>query len=294
LVLTAVVVFHVLDRSTGSIEISGEEREYLLHVPESYDPNTPTALVVSMHGAATWPAQQEMMSDWNRLADDHGSIVVYPSGNGMPRIWSASLREPDTIRDSDFISKLIDTLMAEYNIDPTRINADGMSNGGGMAFILSCTLSERIAAVGMVGAPPTAPVEWCDSDRPLLLIAFHGTADSIDPFEGGALAVPFNSPVIVFPPVREWISELSKRNNCVSGPDESAAAPGVTRVEYVECAEDASVILYVIQGGGHTWPGSKPAPEWLGPTSNAVDATAEIWTFFLDHTLSQQQTAPTP
>ena len=296
MVLTALVVFQMLDESTGSIESSGEEREYLLHVPISYDPDTPTALVVSMHGAAMWPAQQRNMSGWNKLADDHGFIVVYPSGNGMPKLWPTSLQGPGTIRDSDFISKLIDTLMAEYNIDPTKIYVDGMSNGGGMAFVLSCTLSERVAAISMVGASPPAPVEWCDSDRPLPMIAFHGTADAVVPFEGGALGVPFNSAEIVFPPVREWISELSKRNDCISDPVESAAAPGVTRVEYVDCAEDASVILYVIQGGGHTWPGGEPAAEWLGLglTSNAVDATAEIWTFFLDHTQSQQQTAPNP
>ena len=294
--LAAIVIYQVLDRSTGSIESSGGERDYLLHVPKSYDPNTPTALVVSMHGAAMWPAQQQNMSGWNRLADDQGFIVVYPSGDGIPKVWGTSLRGPDTIRDSDFISRLIDTLMAEYSIDPTRIYVDGMSNGGGMAFVLSCTLSERIAAIGMVGASPPAPVEWCDSGRPLPTIAFHGTADAIVPFEGGPLGVPFDGPKIVFPPVREWISELSKRNDCMSDPVESAAAPGVTRVEYVDCAEDASVVLYVIQGGGHTWPGGAPAAEWLGLglTSDAVDATAEIWAFFLDHALSQQQMAPAP
>ena len=187
-VLAAVVGFQLLDRSTGSIEFSGEEREYLLHVPVSYDPNTPTALVVSMHGAAMWPAQQRKMSGWNKLADDHGFIVAYPSGYGMPKMWPASLRGPRAIRDSDFISRLIDTLMAEYNIDPTRVYADGVSNGGGMAFILSCTLSERIAAIGMVAASPPAPVEWCDSDRTMPTIAFHGTADSVVPFKGGGVS----------------------------------------------------------------------------------------------------------
>ena len=55
------------------------------------------------------------------------------------------------MRDVRFISELIDKLEAAYNIDPARIYANGFSNGGGMAFVLSCTLSDRIAAVGMVG-----------------------------------------------------------------------------------------------------------------------------------------------
>lgn len=292
-VLTAAVVFQVLDRSTGSIESGGEEREYLLHVPKSYDPDTPTALVVSMHGAALWPAQQKNLSVWNKLADDHGFIVVYPSGIGMPKSWIRS--RSGAFQDSDFISKLIDTLLADYNIDPTRIYADGLSNGGAMALVLSCTLSERIAAIGLVAAGPSADTVSCNSRRPVPTIAFHGTADSIVPFEGGPVGGPFKSSKVVFPSVREWISKLSKRNDCTAGPIEYAAAPGVTRVEYNDCAEDASVILHVIRGGGHTWPGGKPMPEWLvGPTSNAVDATGEIWAFFLDHTLSENQTAPTP
>jgi poly(3-hydroxybutyrate) depolymerase len=47
-------------------------------------------------------------------------------------------------------------LEAEYNIDSTRIYADGMSIGGGMAFALSCRLSDRIAAVGAVAAAQDA------------------------------------------------------------------------------------------------------------------------------------------
>ena len=42
--------------------------------------------------------------------------------------------------------------MTTHNIDPARIYANGLSNGGGMAFVLSCTMSDRIAAVGLVAA----------------------------------------------------------------------------------------------------------------------------------------------
>ena len=67
--------------------------------------------------------------------------------------------EPGLTRDVRFISELIDTLEAAYNIDPARIYANGLSNGGGMAFVLSCTLSDRIAAVGHGGGCANAAVE---------------------------------------------------------------------------------------------------------------------------------------
>src|SRR5574341_1579817 len=79
--------------------------------------------------------------------------------------------------DVQFIADLIDTLAARYNIDRPRVYANGLSNGGGMAFAISCTLSDRIAAVGVVA--PALFMRWsdCTDQRPVPMIAFHGTAD---------------------------------------------------------------------------------------------------------------------
>ena len=60
---------------------------------------------------------------------------------------------------------LIEKLEASYNIDKTRIFANGMSNVGGMAFVLSCTLSDRIAAVGMVSAGLDPDWNWYTAGR---------------------------------------------------------------------------------------------------------------------------------
>ena len=151
LALSEAVSFHVRNRNNGSIVSSGEKREYLLYVPRSYDRSRPTPLVISMHGAGGWPTQQMNLTEWNRLAETERFIVVYPSGieAGGPRVWHVG-GEPGLTRDVRFISELIDKLETDYNIDPARIYANGFSNGGGMAFVLSCTLSDRIAAVGMV------------------------------------------------------------------------------------------------------------------------------------------------
>jgi poly(3-hydroxybutyrate) depolymerase len=157
------VAFHAANRENGSFVSAGEKREYVLYVPRTYDRSRPTPLVISMHGAGLWGAAQRDISRWNELADRKGFIVVYPSGvggNGV-RIWRA---EPGDglMRDVRFISDLIDTLSAAYNIDSTRIYANGLSNGGGMSFALSCTLSNRIAAVGLVGSAQTLPWRWCE------------------------------------------------------------------------------------------------------------------------------------
>ena len=76
----AAVSVHALNRTNGTIISSGQKREYLLYVPRSYDRARPTPLVISMHAAALWSAAQMAITHWNRVADEHGFIVVYPAG----------------------------------------------------------------------------------------------------------------------------------------------------------------------------------------------------------------------
>jgi polyhydroxybutyrate depolymerase len=290
-VLIIAAYVSTLNQTNGSIVSSGEERTYLLYVPKSYDSAKPTPLIISLHGAAGWPAHEKNLSQWNRLADEHGFIVVYPSGNDVPRIWHVE-PGPALTRDVKFISDLIDTLQKSYNVDPARIHADGFSNGGGMSFVLSCTLSDRIAAFGLVAAARTLPWSWCTDRRSVPMIEFHGTADEFAPYKGGlapnAFApTRFDPNAEPFPNVPEWTASWAQRNRCGASPVESAVAADVTRLEYTNCADNAPVVLYTVLGGGHSWPGGKPDPEWMvGPTSNGVDATREMWAFYREHPLS--------
>jgi Poly(3-hydroxybutyrate) depolymerase len=275
--------FYTTNRDNGSFVSSGEKREYLLYVPSGYDRSRPTPLVISMHGAGLWGAAQRETSQWNNLADKQHFIVVYPSGIGGKgvRIWRAELG-PDLIKDVRFISELIDTLETRYNIDPTRIYANGLSNGGGMSFALSCTLSDRIAAVGMVAAAQTLPWSWCTDHRPVPMIAFHGTADPDVPYNGGSTWISAKP----FPSTPKWAANWARRNRCGANPVESRVASDVTRRAYTNCADEADVVLYTIQGGGHTWPGGTPLPKWfVGRTTRSIDATGLMWSFFSEHPL---------
>ena len=280
------VSFYSANRDNGSFVSSGEKREYLLYVPKSYDRRRPTPLVISMHGAGLWGAAQKETSLWNNLADEQRFIVVYPSGVGGKgvRVWRAELGA-GLKKDVRFLTELIDTLKASYNIDSTRIYANGLSNGGGMSFVLSCTLSDRIAAVGMVAAAQTMPWSWCTDKRPVPMIDFHGTADPDVPYNGGPSWISPRP----FPNVPKWAANWARRNGCGPNPVESTVAADVTRREYTSCADNAAVVLYTIRGGGHTWPGGTPLPEWfVGRTSRSIDATRLMWAFFSDHPLQKQ------
>jgi polyhydroxybutyrate depolymerase len=241
-------------------------------------------LVISMHGAGGWPTLQRDLSEWNQLAETERFLVVYPSGAEAagPRVWNVG-RGPGLMRDVRFLSDLIDKLEAAYNIDPARIYANGFSNGGGMAFVLSCTLSDRIAAVGMVGAAQTLPWSWCTEHRAVPMIALHGTADPMALYNGGQSWVAPRP----FPAVPTWTASWARRNRCRPDPVESAVAADVTRREYVNCADGANVVLYTVHRGGHQWFGGQPLPKWyVGPYSRTINATRQMWEFFRAHRLS--------
>jgi polyhydroxybutyrate depolymerase len=283
LVLAAMAVawFRMEGKTSGVIVTSGETRKFLLYVPKTYDRSKPTPLLISLHAAALRPAAEMEISRWNGLADEKGFIVVYPSGSEIPRVWPMGQRSLG--RDVRFISDLIDKLEAEYNIDPNRIYADGISNGGGMAFALSCKLSDRIAAVGAVSAAQTLRWDRCGDSRPVPTVAFHGTADKFAPYHGGSSPV---SPDL-FPSIVDWTTRVARRNQCAGDPIDTRISPNVRRLAYTNCAENADVILYTIEGGGHTWPGGKPLPEWIvGRTTREISACKVMWDFFAQHPLA--------
>jgi polyhydroxybutyrate depolymerase len=284
LALLAGGAFLVANRTNGTLVSSGVKRDYLLYVPGSYDPAIPAPLVISLHGFAEWPAHQMEISRWNRLADRYGFLVVYPSGTSFPLRWRANQAaggENSSPVDVAFISDLIDHLAAGYNLDPARIYANGLSNGGGMSFLLACKLSERIAAIGSVSGAYLYPIEECNPSRPVPAILFHGTADPIVPFEGG----PSHAFDIPFPSIPEWAEALAAKNRCNGPPLALQPVGEVSGIQYANCAAD--VVFYTIAGGGHSWPGGEPLPEFIvGETTQDIDATQLMWDFFQQNPLA--------
>ena len=272
--LTVAVLFSWLDKTNGKMVSSGQERTYLYHVPLTYDPAKPAPLVISIHGFAEWPAHQMQISGWNDLADKFGFIVVYPSGTRFPRRWQT---RGDSRRDVIFISDLIDELERQYNIDPRRIYANGLSNGGGMSYLLGCTLSDRISAVGGVSGAYAYPLEDCKPTRPVPMIAFHGTSDPIVPYQGE----PARDSEVPLPNIPDWMAARAEINSCAASPTQLPAHGEVSGIKYSGCAHGADVIFYTIQGGGHAWPGGEPMPAWIvGYTTQDINATQVMWEFF--------------
>jgi polyhydroxybutyrate depolymerase len=108
------------------------------------------------------------------------------------------------------------------------------------------------------------------------------------PYRGGASWIAARG----FPDVLTWTASWALRNRCAAA-DDARIADDVIRRSYAGCADDAAVVLYTVEGGGHQWFGGEPITPWLlGPSTDSIDATAMIWTFFREHPRRAREPRP--
>ena len=170
---------------TRTLKVGGQNRSYLVHVPAKYDGKTPVPVVLALHGAAMNGPMMAVFCGLNPKADAAGFIAVYPSGTGAGPLllWNAGgFADKDRPDDVAFIRALLDDLGSVAKVDPKRVYATGMSNGGMMCYRLAAELSDRIAAVAPVAG--TMAIAKASPKRPVPVMHFHGTADALIPFDG--------------------------------------------------------------------------------------------------------------
>ncbi|MEU4565511.1 PHB depolymerase family esterase [Micromonospora sp. NPDC023956] len=281
------------DVPTGSSEhtltVDDRERTYRLYRPASLDLTAPVPLVVMLHGAAGTGEQAEEAYGWTGAADRGGFVVAFP--DGVKRAWAASelcCGQPvrQGVDDVAFIEALVGTLGDRMPVDPARTYVTGISNGGLLAYRLACD-TDLFAAVGVVA---TTLAGECASPAPVSVLHVHGLRDETMPFRGGPGrrdndGTGRNPVKIDGPPVTELMAKWRAVDGCPA-PTERTDGP-VTR-STSSCPQGRAVELITIADAGHQWPGGKPNPRaeqllGLEPPSTALDATAEIWTFFRAH-----------
>lgn len=262
---------HAPGDSTESIESGGLTRQYILHVPPGYDGTKPLPLVFNLHGAGSNASQQAFYSGLPKKADAEGFIVISPDGTGTPRQWNF-LGLKSGADDAGFIRDLLDRTEAELCIDATRVFATGISSGGAMSVSLACTLQDRITAVASIAALYYPPA--CPTARAVPVLEFHGTDDPVVPFKGGRVGG------LPSPDVEQAAAAWAKADGCATAPERRQATENVRVETFGGCRDGASVQLYVIEGGGHTWPGGAVDVNVLGATTREISATDILWQFF--------------
>ncbi len=263
--------------TTGSFMHGGQTRTYRVHLPPGFNPSSSRPLVLNLHGLGSNGQQQELYTGFNNVADTANIVVVYPNAlngtSGIPE-WNAyGLGSTD---DVGFLSALIDSMQSQYNIDMSRVYCIGMSNGGYMSYRMACERSCRIAAIASVtGLLVENIFTPCNISRPVPLMQIHGTADGTVAYSG----------------VAATISSWRAKNGCPSTPTttnlpdiNTSDNSTVTVDHYGPCNNGSEVILYTVNNGGHTWPGSSIP---LGPTTNQdFNASSTIWNFLRKYSMA--------
>lgn len=282
---------------TGSLVHGGRTRSYLLYVPQAYDPATAAPLVIGLHGGGGNGEKAEKLSGFSQQADRGGFLAVYP--DAIEKNWNDGrgvnqyLSHREHVDDVGFISALIDAVGKDFSIDRTRVYVTGMSNGAIMAHRLACEAAQKFAAIAPVaGAMAANTAATCSPSKPISALVINGTADSLVPWDGGYVRWFGRKTFGAIRSVPETVGFWVAHNGCSPKPEinlEPDADPEdgtrVLKREYGHCRGGVSVILYEVQGGGHTWPmGTKYLPAILiGKTSQDINASEVIWNFFRTH-----------
>ena len=270
-----------------TITVDGRSRTYWVHVPSS-GARAGLPVVFLLHGGTGSAEGMERIAHFNKVADGHSVLTVYPEG--WRRSWNDG--RPNTpaaqagVDDVKFISMLIDKLTADYAIDTGRVCASGLSNGAFMSQRLGCALADRIRAIAPVaGTMGTEFAPTCHPSRPVSILEIHGTDDPLIPFNGGQDKGRNGgtTDVSVTDTYALWQSVDGCPSPSVSQLPDTANDGTTTTVHAARpCTDGSAALLYVVNGGGHTWPGGEQyLPVFLvGRTSRDFDASETIWQFF--------------
>ena len=271
------------------------KRHYILYQPvfkNAHSGARPLLMVLHGGGGTNRGMLRLTQNRFNTLADQDGFFVVYPQG--IDKSWNDGRTDKISgahrqgIDDVGFLGALIDHLIDRYPIDERRIFVTGISNGGLMSYRLGCSLPDKIRAIAPVTAQiPVAITPLCRSESAVSLVVFNGTEDPLVPYNGGQIKVLRRQRGAVLS-TDETIRIWRQKNRCTAKAriahlqDTADDGTRVTKIEYDRCQADAKVVLFRIEGGGHTWPGGRQylPVGVIGLTSRDINACDEIWDFF--------------
>lgn len=292
-----------------------ERRPYDIHLPVDYVPARPVPVVLAIHGGGgnsgaaartACPGGDVGSADClHAMARREGAAVAYPNGTGARlarnvRTWNAgggangwqcvSGRAcEDGVDDIAYFRALLADLSRWVAVDPRRVYATGLSNGGAMSHRLACQLAERVAAIAAVGgANQFATVSACAPPRPVPVLQIHGTADPCWRYEGGKAACAQRDDT-----AKISVEESMRRWAAINGCAAAGAArplgsePRVNTVQLAWTGCQADTVLIRMEGGGHVWPGGWAyfRERVIGPMVGGWSANRVILDFFRRQTM---------
>ena len=274
-----------------TLEYGGEQRKYLVSIPEAPAGVAAAApLIIDLPGFTATAEDQAASTRLSTLGPERGYIVVTAEaslatvGTTTGPMWNivdafTGVREEDPEADVDlsesddvaFLDALADHIGNSMCVDTARQYLTGMSVGAGMTTWATCQEGTRFAASAPVAGMTQGLT--CPAEVVPPFITFHGDADSQVDYDGGNLS-GFD---LGIPAVEERAADFAQRQGCSATTTEETIGEDVIHITW-DCPDGAAAEVYRILGGEHIWPGS-PQPG----ANQTVDASELILDFFDTH-----------
>ncbi len=260
--------------TTETIPVDGALRTYRLAVPAARG-TAARPLILNFHGYGSNAVEQAVYSQLERKGPAHGYVVATPQGTGTPAFWNMFPERVPHPDDVTLAAAIIDRVEATSCVDPTRVYATGISNGGGLTAALGCRLTSRLAAIAPVAGVNL--VAGCPHGLPIPVLAFHGNADPTVPYQGGDPGGLLRGDHLSSVP--DAVATWAEHDRCGARPTVRPVSVHVVRTGYSACASGVQVQLYTVEGGGHTWPGAIDVAR-LGSVTDEINAADLMMAFF--------------
>jgi polyhydroxybutyrate depolymerase len=280
------------------LSVAGQQRNYLLHIPENFNHQKALPLVVVLHGAFSTAGQMEKQTGFSDLADREGFLVAYPNGAfglfGFFQHWNAGhccgKAQSDNIDDVGFLVDVISDIRTQLKVESSQIYMVGFSNGGMLTYRFAAEQTDLLAAAAPTAASLGGRASTSDSlwitQKPknkLPLIVFHAVDDVNVPYAGGIS--PKKGGEREYVSVMESINFWIANNGCAEqSVDEILYQNQVTHKIWPDSIDKNNIELYLLKEWGHKWPGmhftkklDKSEPMY------GFDAAEIIWEFFKKH-----------
>ncbi len=293
----------------GSFELhefsnAAGKRAYKVYLP-AVRSEAPCAMIVMLHGCTQSADDFAAGTQMNRLADEHGFLVVYPEQAGhanASKCWNW-FKPTDQLRgagEPSLIAGIVREVAQRHGADPRCIFVAGLSAGGAMAVVLGETYPELFAGVGAHSGLPYGSAH----DIPSALGAMKGGRSGLQALKsvpggaGGARRKAVQAvPVIVFHGDRDHtvqqsngeaiVLQAQEAHACEAGggmriTTQAGVASGgrrFSRAVHADSKGQVRIESWTLHGGGHAWSGGHASGSYTdgaGP-----DASAEMVRFFM-------------
>lgn len=237
----------------------GGDRPARVAVPRDYDPETPTPLLIVLHGYTATGELQNLYLGTEAAAAEHGMLLVLPDGLEDARgngFWNATPACCDFgntgVDDVAYIRSLIEEVGENYNLDTGRVYLFGHSNGGFMSYRMACDAADVITAIASLAGAEFSDEMRCEPSQPVSTLQIHGTADETIAYEGGM------NVGAAYPSAEETTRRFGERNGCTDSEaagsidfDIGLAGDETSVTRYTGCTEGVGAELWTIEGGAH-------------------------------------------